>query len=515
MGVFLKNTNNMKKIVFILILGIAFPKLIAQNVEDALRFAKTNQTGTARFSAMAGAFGALGGDFSSINSNPAGSAVFINGQSAITVSNANLRNKSNYFNTQTTENYASFDVNQAGAVWIFEDYNNKNNWKKIAVALNYENQNNFNDATFVAGRNQNNSVSNYFTSFANQNGGIQLSSLKNGFYDDLNFEDQQAFLGYQGYIINPVADVPNNTSYVANTQAGGVFDQQNSQLQTGYNGKLTFNIATQYKDFLYVGMNLNSHFADFRNTSSFFENNAGSINSGIKSIRFDNEIYTYGSGFSFQLGTIIKLDKGFRIGLSFESPTWLRLNDEVTQNLVTSGFGFGSPANPNLSSAQPDSNVIKVYKSYSLQTPSKFNASFAYVIAKKGILSFDYGLKDYSSTKIGLQNDSRNLNVNQQLSNSLRAASEFRVGAEYKVKQLSLRGGYRFEESPFKDKVTIGDMTTYSAGLGYNFGDTKIDLSYSFSRRNQQLSFFSQGFTDFANINARNNTIALTLLFEM
>jgi len=505
----------MKKLLFVLILGLTSSTIEAQNLEDALRFSQTNPTGTARFNAMGGAFGALGGDFSALSVNPAGSAVFINGQSGVTASNVNLKNRSTYLGSQTNENRSSFDMNQAGVVWVFKDYNSKNDWKKIAVAINYDNLNNFDNATFSAGRNQNNSIANYFTSYANQNGGIRLGVLKNNSYDNLNFEDQQAFLGYQGYVINPVADVSNNVEYVPNSQAGGVFDQQNTQIQTGYNGKLMFNLATQYKDFLFLGLNLNSHFTDFRNNTSFFENNVNAINTGVKSIRFDNEVYTYGSGFSLQLGAIVKLKDGLRAGLSYESSTWYRLNDEVVQNLVTTGFGYGNPANPNLSTEQPDSNVVKVYKSYSLRTPAKYNGSLAYVFAKKGILSFDYSLKDYSNINIGLQNDSRNLNVNQQIINNLKSTNEFRVGAEYKIKQVSLRGGYRFEESPFKNKSIMGDLSTYSTGLGYNFGDTKVDLSYSFSQRNQQLSFFSQGFTDFANINARNNTIALTILFEM
>jgi hypothetical protein len=28
------------------------------------------------------------------------------------------------------------------------------------------------------------------------------------------------------------------------------------------------------------------------------------------------------------------------------------------------------------------------------------------------------------------------------------------------------------EQSPYKNKTTIGDLTGYSAGLGYNFGST-------------------------------------------
>jgi hypothetical protein len=40
---------------------------------------------------MSGAFGALGGDLSSLNVNPAGSAVFSNNQMGLTLSNYNVK----------------------------------------------------------------------------------------------------------------------------------------------------------------------------------------------------------------------------------------------------------------------------------------------------------------------------------------------------------------------------------------------------------------------------------------
>ena len=48
----------------------------SQTLNDVLEFSIKNPIGTARFESMGGAFGALGGDLSSININPAGSAVF-------------------------------------------------------------------------------------------------------------------------------------------------------------------------------------------------------------------------------------------------------------------------------------------------------------------------------------------------------------------------------------------------------------------------------------------------------
>ena len=45
--------------------------------ENAVRYTTDNLTGTARFRAMGGAFGAIGGDLSAINVNPAGSQYLI------------------------------------------------------------------------------------------------------------------------------------------------------------------------------------------------------------------------------------------------------------------------------------------------------------------------------------------------------------------------------------------------------------------------------------------------------
>jgi long-subunit fatty acid transport protein len=139
----------------------------------------------------------------------------------------------------------------------------------------------------------------------------------------------------------------------------------------------------------------------------------------------------------------------------------------------------------------------------------------AYVFNKKGLISFDYSFKDYGNTEYSIERDSRNEFVNSDISKQLTGASEFRIGGEYKIKAMSLRAGYRFEQSPYKNAKTIGDLNSYSGGLGYNFGTWKLDLAYTYAERNSQQSFFSQGFTDSAKINTVNNNVSMTLAFEM
>ena len=48
----------------------------AQYTFDALQYSQTQLRGTSRFNSMAGAFGALGGDISTLGQNPAGIGVY-------------------------------------------------------------------------------------------------------------------------------------------------------------------------------------------------------------------------------------------------------------------------------------------------------------------------------------------------------------------------------------------------------------------------------------------------------
>lgn len=487
---------------------------------DALRYAVDNLNGTARFRGMSGAFGAVGGDLSAININPAGSVIFTNNYASISGTNYNKYNKSNYFNTNTKESYGTLDINQLGAVLVFNSNSKENNdWNKIAVALNYEDTNNFDNNIFSAGINPNNSVGNYFINFAQ---GLPLSNLQFqpgentsslyaylGETGGLGFPAQQAFLGYQGLLFEAFDDNdPNNTDYYTNIPTGGNYYQDNYIQSTGYNGKVAANVATAYKDKIFLGMNLNFHFTDYVRSSSLYESNNNPLYSSgltVESMQFDNELYTYGTGFSFNLGAIAKVTEDLRLGLAYESPTWYTLNDELTQALYTRTTDGTTNFNSTIAP-----NVINIYPTYKIQTPSKWTGSLAYIVNKKGLISIDVITKDYSNTKFKPTKDSFFRNLNNQMSQELNNTIEYRIGGEYKIKQFSVRAGYRFEESPYKVDLAMGDLTGYSGGIGYNFGESKLDLSYSNDHRNYNQSFISSGMTDAARIRQINNNITVT-----
>ena len=525
----------MKKTYIVIAIAFLCTSAKAQEISDALRYSVDNLNGTARYRSMSGAFGALGGDLSSINVNPAGSAVFNNNQLGLTISNYNTKNNSNYFGTQTSDSENSFDLNQAGGVFVFKNHNRNADWTKIAFAVNYENTNNFDNAKFSAGVNPTNSIANYFLSYANfSNGGGPIpqeyvntvsgesisdlySFLANNFpnlqYPNLSgFSAQQAMLGVQGKIIKP-EDNNSNSRYISNVREGGNYYQENAIYSNGYNGKLSFNFSSSYKDKLYIGINLNSHFSNFTQSTRFYEDNDNTLTNEdrITRMRFSNDLYTNGTGFSFQIGAIVKATEELRFGAAYESPTWMNLSDELTQRLSS----VSSNTSGELPTDVIDPRITNYYAPYRLQTPSKFTASAAYVFGKKGLISIDYSIRDYNNVKFRPTNDDYYRDLNAEMNATLKTSGELRIGAEYKIKALSLRGGYRMEKSPYKNKTTIGDLTGYSGGLGYNFGATRVDLAYSYAKRNYQQGFFSTGLTNAASIDAINNNVSLTLLFEL
>ena len=72
--------------IYLATLMCAMPSLLmAQSAIDAYQLSQTDLKGTARFVSMGGAFGALGGDLSTLNQNPAGIGVYRSSEIGVTM----------------------------------------------------------------------------------------------------------------------------------------------------------------------------------------------------------------------------------------------------------------------------------------------------------------------------------------------------------------------------------------------------------------------------------------------
>lgn len=512
----------MKKLLMLFIGFMGTSYIVAQDITDALRYSMDEIQGTARFRGMSGAFGALGGDMSSVNINPAGSAIFNSSSASLSLGLFNKKNEVGYFDGSTSSNDSGVDIHQLGATFVFKNTDINSPWKKFTLGVSYDRTGNFDDnwiasgINITVGNNVASSIGDYFYAFADGQRLADISALPgetiSEAYNEIGsifgFENQQAFLGYEGYIIDPVEDTDDNTAYINNI-TGESFNQRYSYSSRGYNGKLAFNFATSYNDRFYFGLNLNSHFINFERSTFLRETNSNP-NSTVTNVNFENNLLTTGSGFSFQLGGIAKITEELRVGLSYNSPTWYRISDETSQYLATTRIENGSSINQIV-----NPNVINIYEDYKLRTPGKVTGSLAYVFGKKGLLSFDYSVKDYSGVTFRPTTDSYFSSLNNQINNQLDSAASYRLGGEYRLKQLSFRGGYRFEESPYRDANFFGDLSGYSLGLGYSFGNFNIDFAYSHAQRDINYQLYSVGLTDTAQIQSKFDDFMLTFAFNI
>ena len=228
-------------------------------------------------------------------------------------------------------------------------------------------------------------------------------------------------------------------------------------------------------------------------------------------MRFENNINTLGGGFSFQAGFIGKIQENIRLGLSYDSPTWYNISEQGTQRISTvveDAMGeFTTTVDPQ---------VVNVFEDYDIRTPEKYTGSLAYLFGKQGLLSFDYSYTDFANLTFRPQNNDPFFQLqNAAIDELLTGASTYRLGGEYRRNYWSFRGGYRLQESPYQDETTLGDLTGFSLGLGYDFGRSKLDIAYDRSQQERNQSLFTTGLTSAASIDNTNTTVVATYTIKL
>lgn len=504
----------MKRIVFLIITVLSLSITSAQNITDALRYSTNLTQGTARFTALSGAFGALGGDLSGMSINPAGSSVFLANHASFSFAIDNMSNNSIFFNTTQEGSTSDFSVANAGLVFVFDSRNERSPWKKFTIGLNYNIQNNYDNDIAFRGT-TNNTVGDFFTQNAQGialnllqlQGGESISDLYTFLGEREGTAAQNAFLGFQGFIFDPIEDTPQNSVYQSNLGSGS-YNQSYNTVSSGFSGKYTFNFSTQYNENLYFGLNLNSYSIDYFQNSAVSERNSNPT-STVKEIYFEESLSVLGNGFSAQIGAIAKINESFRLGVTFNTPTWFNINEETTQYLETSRVENNQTV---LSIVDP--RIINVFERYRLRTPTELSISSAYIFGKKGLISFDYSVRDFSSTQFRPTTNTFFANQNNSIEDALAVSGTYRLGGEYRIKQLSLRGGLSLEESPYKDTSIVGNRTGFSLGLGYNLGNYNLDIAYA-AFNQEQNGFFNNAQQSAANIDGNINSVILTLGFNL
>ncbi len=455
-----------KQKYFLVALLLVAVSATAQNDVDALRYSQTSIAGTARYTSMAGAFSALGGDFSVLSTNPAGIAVYKKSEFSFSPSFYKEKSESDYLGRTTSDNKYNFNFGNAGLIYTYRLTRNDSSpgWKNWNFGIGYNRINNFHAASTYEGVNNNNSLLDSYLERVNSGGGTLYSDITNNYPFD-------AGLAYQTYLIDTIAG--DNYHYYSVIPAAGEL-QRRSVESRGSMGEFDFTFGGNYSNRFYIGASLGIATIRYVENSTYEEIDQQNSITDFKSFRLNNDLKTTGTGINFKLGMIYRAADFLRIGLAVHTPTFYSMHDEYSASM-NSQFDDGS----NISYNSPNGSF-----DYNLTTPMKAIAGIAFVIGKMGLISADYEFVDYSEAK--LNSDSYKFFIeNEAIQSKYTAAGNLKIGTEWRYDTYSFRAGYAMYATPFAtgQGVSGADQArnAFSAGIGIRDQDYFLDLAYVFT----------------------------------
>ena len=439
---------------------------MAQNETDIVRYSIPTTAGSARVSAMGGAFGALGGDLTAVTTNPAGIGVFRKSEISITP----WLNVANTQSDNSSIRKSSFLLGSLGGVVSL--YNKNFDWKGFNFGINYTNLNNFNRKTnqFVY-----NSPTNYPVVWANQ------ATIATIYGENLPIDSEMA---YNTRLIEWVED---EGKFDANLIAGELVNQHKYIVESGYQGEYDFSLGTNYKDKLYLGLTIGIQTVRYKYRSSYTETAPSDSYYEIDSYDYNQYLKTEGVGTNFKVGAIYRPIPELRIGAAIHTPTYYSITDDYEEDMQSRFFTPDEDGNSVYNSYLPLSRY-----NYDMQTPWKAIFSVATVLAQKAILSIDYEFDNYHSAQF---NDGENgydySALNQDLRNYLKNTNNVRFGAEFRANNaLSLRAGYAYWASPYR-YTGSGKIQSVSGGFGINLGVFYCDAAYIYKQSKNTTVFYN------------------------
>lgn len=381
-------------------------------------YGNSSMMGTSKYNSMAGSMGGLGGDFSVLNSNPAGIAVSIASEFSATLSIQNNKNTTSYAGQSINYKINNTDIGNVGGIATFP-IESSSPWKFINVGVSYSNQS-LEDYTETAGN----------------------SSL--------------------------IYDITDNT--------GALLDQLtfdgHAYNRYGNLSKMSFGVGANYNNNIYLGVGLNFHNVGLDQ----YDSAAFTGNSGVTDV-YDKQYSPFSEaadGFSATAGIIGKINPQFRLGASLETPTWWNMQrvyseyDNPTDGTYTEDRKLSSPMKATVSAAYVPNKNFAINVDYTLGlTKPKYKE---YGSAEKELNSFfSNNSANLSEVKVGAEYRWSGFR--------LRGGYGYAASPFDSVSLNTISNTGTISANSYND-LFVGKRSTIGAGIGYDFQSFYIDAAY-------------------------------------
>jgi len=452
----------------------------AQNEVDALRYSMQNLTGTARYSAMGGAFGSLGGEFSNLSANPAGIGMYQYAELSLSPT-IQLNSTKSYFNESHISAYNS-KIALGSLGIIFSSPQKESDWKRVNFGIGWNQLASFDKKINIEGVNGQNSIVDRILTITD---GTLKSDLASG---NGNSYSQMA---WNTYLIDPAAL---DGEYISNFSSD-IKRQSKTINSNGGIHEFLISIGSSYQEKLYIGATLGVPTIDYYEYSEYTESEIIDTSNNLRQMMLSEEISAIGTGFNLKAGIIYRLSKKTKIGGAIHTPTFFNIEEDYNTSMTT--FFKDSTLYYSM-------GYLNLF-SYELITPLKASLS-ASTIYKNILISGEYEVIDYSTAEYFTTDFE---NINQTISSIYKKAENIRFGTEITLKPFILRLGYAKFGSPFIEREI--SLENFSYGIGLNNGAYFIDISYILSKGSNTHLVYSE---NPINLIETNHKLLFTLGFR-
>lgn len=502
----------------LLLSAAAVPSAQAQKADDLVRFSQREPISGARLLGRGGA--SLGGvaDYTSLFTNPAGLGFFATSQAAGTAGFIGVENEATFDplgGALSSTTQSADDV--SGGFGLIYKYPTARGSLVLAGGLNQVST--FRRDLSFAGTNSTSSITTSLlpTSdefFFDDDGQLRFESdlplvAFNGGAIDYCFADEQCFPG----------DERDDGFFFPAAVSGTNLQQRSTVEREGRLTEASFGGAVEAARGLMVGATLNLAFGTYRSSQFFEEVDANDENvpadyivlpeepanvaqlQGFDALELEETTESDLRGGSFRFGLSGDAGNGLRGGLTVETPTFYtveqtfrtRIRTSFDETLLDDGTvsegGFLEYEESGGRSEYERSN-----RTYDFVTPWRFGAGVSANTrvltggAADLTLAADLELVDW--TQAELTASPFEVSVNDAVERNYRAVINTRLGAEYRLGDLSLRAGYAYYPDPHEEEDTElpGDETVnssrtfLSAGLGYRVRQVQVNVGFQQER---------------------------------
>jgi hypothetical protein len=469
--------------------------------ESALLFGRNKPSGSARILGLGGAQTALGGDYSSALSNPAGLGMFNKPEFTFSLGFTDHSTTADYFGVKTDDNRSIFNIPGFSYVWHFP--NNKESFIGGSLGISFSRVNDFNRAITYQGSNQETSI---IDSFIEQANGFDTEQFDPGEYH----YNTPTGLSYQNYLIGPRSTFdPDGPDDIYFTFAPYPVHQNEMEeiLVKGATNQWSISYGGNIEDKFFFGGGIGISSLKYTSQKSYREEYDTTT---VRNLDLVENLSIRGTGINATLGAIIRPAGFLQLGLSYTTPTLYGLTETYDAFMSTrwQNFDYYGDGTEILGDNSDDPVATDIVTSdYNLTIPMRVTGGVAF-ISEYGFLSADVEYTNPSKSKYksditGVSFD----NDNTAITRTYQPVINYRFGAEFRRDIYRVRAGYGVQNNPYSENLDADNkISSISGGLGIRTRSFYVDLAIIHSRNDSYYQSYTVD-SDGPVANLKNRTL--------